>query len=471
MGSIMPVNYLKYPRLSEGNSATIFRLGYAMNLRFFRLEEQGATARTEIAAGATTFLTLSYIIFVNPHILGAAGMDTGAVFVATCLASAIACLAMGLYANYPFALAPGMGINAYFTYDVVMGMGLPWQTALGAVFLAGVLFLLLTLSQARQWIIDSIPKSQKMAISAGVGLFLVLIALENAGIIAASTETLVTLGDLGAPAVLLAVAGFLVMAALDSRGVPGAILAAILGVTVAGIALGVTQPPPDGLQDGFGSGFRGVFSMPPSLAPTAMEMDIPGAFDVGLAAVVLAFLFVLIFDATGSLIGLANRARFLDEHGNLPRMRQALMVDSAATLVSSALGTSPTTVYIESATGIKAGGRTGLTAVTVGGLFLLALFLSPLAETIPVYATAPALLFVGCMMVHALTEVDWDDVTEYAPAVITATAMPLTFSITGGIGFGFIAYAAIKILSGRRQEASPAMIVLAAAFVLKFAFL
>ncbi len=434
-----------------------------MDLSFFQLQEHATTVRTEITAGVTTFLTLSYIIFVNPHILGAAGMNPGAVFVATCLASGLACLAMGLYVNYPFALAPGMGINAYFTYDVVLGMGIPWQTALGAVFLAGVLFLLLTLSQARQWIIDSIPKSQKMAISAGIGLFLILIALHNAGVIAANKETLVTLGDLGQPGVLLAVAGFLVMAALDSRGVPGAILIAILGVTVAGIVLGVTQTPPDG--------WGGIFSIPPSLTPTALEVDIVSAFDMGLSAVVLAFLFVLMFDATGSLIGLASRAGLLDQQGNLPRMRQALVVDSAATLVSSALGTSPTTVYIESATGIKAGGRTGLTAITVGGLFIAALFLLPLAETIPLYATAPALLFVGCMMVHALTDMDWDDVTEYAPAVITATAMPLTFSITGGIGFGFIAYAAIKILSGRRQEASPAMIVLAAAFVLKFAFL
>ncbi|MBL6935035.1 MAG: NCS2 family permease [Alphaproteobacteria bacterium] len=433
-----------------------------MDLSFFRLAEHGTTVRTEITAGATTFLTLSYIIFVNPHILGAAGMDPGAVFVATCLASGLACLAMGLYANYPFALAPGMGINAYFTYDVVLGMGIPWQTALGAVFLAGFLFLLLTLSQARQWIIDSIPKSQKMAISAGIGLFLILIALENAGIIAASKDTLVTLGDLGAPGVLLAVAGFLVMVALDGRGVPGSILIAILGVTVAGIVLGVTPT-----HVGLGS----VVSMPPSLAPTALEMDIPGAFHIGLAAVVLAFLFVLMFDATGSLIGLANRAGLLDERGNLPRMRQALVVDSAATLVSSALGTSPTTVYIESATGIKAGGRTGLTAVVVAGLFIAALFLSPLAETIPVYATAPALLFVGCMMAHAFTDMGWDDVSEYVPAVITATAMPLTFSITGGIGFGFIAYTAIKILSGRAQEASPAMTLLAVAFLLKFAFL
>ncbi len=433
-----------------------------MNFSFFRLAEHGSTVRTEVTAGATTFLTLSYIIFVNPHILGAAGMDPGAVFVATCLASGLACLAMGLYANYPFALAPGMGINAYFTYDVVLGMGVPWQTALGAVFLAGFLFLLLTLSQARQWIIDSIPKSQKMAISAGIGLFLILIALENAGVIAASKDTLVTLGDLGQPGVLLAVAGFLVMVALDGRGVPGSILIAILGVTVAGIAWGVTPTH---------VGFGGILSLPPSLAPTALEMDIPGAFHIGLSAVVLAFLFVLMFDATGSLIGLANRAGLLDERGNLPRMRQALVVDSAATLVSSALGTSPTTVYIESATGIKAGGRTGLTAVVVAGLFIAALFLSPLAETIPVYATAPALLFVGCMMAHTFTDMGWDDVSEYVPAVITATAMPLTFSITGGIGFGFIAYTAIKILSGRAQEASPAMTLLAVAFLLKFAFL
>ena len=426
--------------------------------KLFRLKETGTDIRTEMLAGLTTFLTLSYIIFVNPHILTDAGMDRGAVFVATCVASAIACLMMALYANYPFALAPGMGINAYFTYDVVIGSGVNWQVALGAVFLAGLLFLALTLSHLREKIITSIPRSQKMAISAGIGFFLVIIALQNAGMITADKITMVKLGDLAAPSALLAVAGFVLMVALESRRIAGGILIAILAVTIAGIMFDISPA-------------KGIFSIPPSLAPTFFQMDIAGAFDATLIVVILAFLFVLMFDATGSMIGLGNRAGFLDHEGNLPRMREALVTDSAASVVSAALGTSPTTVYIESATGIKAGGRTGLTAMVVAALMVLALFLSPLAQTVPIYATAPALLFVGCLMARSLTEIDWEDVTEYVPAVITALAMPLTFSITSGIGFGFISYVAIKLIAGKRHQISLMMAVLAAAFVLKFAYL
>ncbi len=426
--------------------------------KLFRLKENGTDIRTEMLAGLTTFLTLSYIIFVNPHILTDAGMDRGAVFVATCVASAIACLMMALYANYPFALAPGMGINAYFTYDVVIGSGVNWQVALGAVFLAGLLFLALTLSHLREKIITSIPRSQKMAISAGIGFFLVIIALQNAGMITADKITMVKLGDLAAPSALLAVAGFVLMVALESRRIAGGILIAILAVTIAGIMFDISPA-------------KGIFSIPPSLAPTFFQMDIAGAFDATLIVVILAFLFVLMFDATGSMIGLGNRAGFLDHEGNLPRMREALVTDSAASVVSAALGTSPTTVYIESATGIKAGGRTGLTAMVVAALMVLALFLSPLAQTVPIYATAPALLFVGCLMARSLTEIDWEDVTEYVPAVITALAMPLTFSITSGIGFGFISYVAIKLIAGKRHQISLMMAVLAAAFVLKFAYL
>ena len=426
--------------------------------KLFQLKENGTDIRTEILAGFTTFLTLSYIIFVNPHILADAGMDSGAIFVATCLTSAIACLIMALYANYPFALAPGMGINAYFTYDVVIGAGVNWQVALGAVFIAGLLFVALTLSHLREKIITSIPRSQKMAISAGIGFFLIIIALQNAGMITADKITMVKLGDLAAPGVLLAVAGFVLMVGLESRRITGGILIALLAIPIAGIMLDITPA-------------QGIFSMPPSLAPTFFQMDIAGAFDTTLIVIILAFLFVLMFDATGSLIGLGNRAGFLDKEGNLPRMRQALVTDSAASVVSAALGTSPTTVYIESATGIKAGGRTGLTALVVAALMVLALFLSPLAETVPIYATAPALLFVGCLMARSLTEIDWEDVTEYVPAIITALAMPLTFSITSGIGFGFIAYVAIKLIAGKRAQVSLMMAILAAAFVFKFAYL
>ncbi len=429
-------------------------MGQALN-SFFKLSENGTTVRTELLAGVTTFLTMVYIVFVNPSILQAAGMDQGAVFVATCVAAAVGTLIMGIYANYPVALAPGMGLNAYFTYGVVLGMGHTWQVALGAVFVSGLLFLVLSLLPVRSWIVNSIPKSLKMAISAGIGLFLAIIALKNAGLVVDHPATLVTLGDVTSTPALLASAGFLVTAALSARRVPGAIIIGILGVTGAGVALGISPA-------------QGVFSLPPSVAPTFLQMDIAGALEVGLITIIFAFLFVDLFDTAGTLVGLAHRAGMLDEHGRLPRLRQALLADSTASVVGAAMGTSTTTSYIESAAGVNAGGRTGLTAVTVAVLFLLCLFVSPLAATIPPYATAPALMFVACLMVRGLAEIDWDDVTEVAPAVVTAVSMPLTFSIATGIGLGFIAYAGIKILTGRASEAGTAVIVLAVAFIVKF---
>jgi len=426
--------------------------------QLFKLSENETTVRTEVMAGLTTFLTLAYIVFVNPSILAESGMDRGAVFVATCLAAAIGTAIMGLYANYPIALAPGMGLNAYFTYGVVLGMGHTWQVALGAVFLSGILFLILSVLPVREWIINSIPRSLKIAISAGIGLFLAIIALKNAGIVIDHPATLVTMGDLAKPEPVLAVIGFFSIAVLTARGVPGSIIISILGVTVIGAALGITEN-------------QGVVSMPPSVAPTFAQMDIAGALEIGLITIVFAFLFVDLFDTAGTLVGLAHRAGMLDERGRLPRLKKALVADSTATIAGAALGTSTTTSYIESAAGINAGGRTGLTAMTVAVLFLACLFLSPLAGTIPAYATAPALLFVACLMVRGLAEIDWDDITDVAPAVIAAIAMPLTFSIASGIGFGFITYVAVKVLSGRHQEVGPAIYVLAAAFVLKFALL
>ncbi|EKE78103.1 NCS2 family permease [Oceanibaculum indicum] len=424
--------------------------------RYFRLSAHGTTVRTEILAGITTFLTMAYIIFVNPAILSDAGMDFGAVFVATCLAAAIGTAIMGLYANYPIALAPGMGLNAYFTYGVVLGMGHTWQVALGAVFLSGVLFIILTILPVREWVINAIPRSLKMAISAGIGLFLGIIALKNAGVVVDHPATLVTLGALSSPPVLLAAAGFILMVALDAKRVPGAIIIAILATTMAGVLLGVTE-------------FKGIASLPPDPSPTFLQLDIAGALQVGLLAVVFAFFFVDLFDTAGTLVGVAHRAGLLDAEGRLPRLKQALMADSVATVAGSTLGTSTTTSYIESAAGIKAGGRTGLTAVTVAVLFLASLFLSPLAGTVPAYATAPALLFVACLMTRGLAELDWEDVTEYVPGVVAALAMPLTFSIAHGIAFGFITYAAIKLLSGRAGEASVMVYILAALFVVKFA--
>ena len=425
--------------------------------KLFRLDENRTTIRIEIIAGATTYLTMAYIVFVNPLILSAAGMDRGAVFVATCIASAFATLLMALFANYPLALAPGMGMNAYFTYTVVKGLHFSWQVALGAVFISGVLFLILSLTRIRAWIVDAIPLSQKMAISAGIGLFLGIIALKEAGVIAASPDTLVTLGDLKSPATLLACAGFILMVALDRLAVPGAIIIAILVTALAGILLGVSP-------------FAGVVDTPPSLAPTFLQLDLRGAFDIGIATVVFVFLFVDLFDNTGTLVGVAHRAGLLDEHGKLPRIGRVFIADSLAAMAGAVLGTSTVTSYIESAAGVKAGGRTGLVGITVAALFLLTLFFAPLAGSIPAYATAPALLFVACLMARGLAELDWDDVTEYAPAVVAALAMPLTFSIANGIAFGFIAYAAVKLLSGRFAEAGPSMLILAALFIVKYAF-
>ena len=426
--------------------------------RHFELSKHGTTVRTEVLAGVTTFMTMAYIIFVNPTILADAGMDKGAVFVATCLAAAFGSALMGLWANYPVALAPGMGLNAYFTYGVVKGMGHTWETALGAVFLSGVLFLIVSVTHLREWVINSIPKSLKLAIAAGIGLFLAIIGLKAAGIIAAHPATLVTLGNLKAPAAGLAVLGFVVMAALDARKVPGAILIGILATAIAGMALGQAS-------------FGGVVSLPPSIAPVFLKMDVMKALEIGLIAIVFTFFFVDVFDNTGTLVGVAHKAGLLNPDGTLPRANRALTADSVAAMAGAAIGTSTTTSYIESAAGVNAGGRTGLVAVTVAVLFLAALFFAPLAGSIPAFATAPALVYVACLMMGAVRDIDFDDATEYVPAVITIAAMPLTFSIAHGIAFGFIAYAAIKLLSGRVSQISAAVAILAVIFVAKFALL
>lgn len=426
--------------------------------RYFKIAERGSTVRTEILAGCTTFLTMAYIVFVNPAILADTGMDRGAVFVATCIASAIATAIMALYANYPLALAPGMGLNAYFAYGVVLGLGYTWQVALGAVFLSGVIFLILSVLPVREYIINSIPHALKMAISAGIGLFLGIIALKNAGIVIDHPATLVTLGDLTTPGAILACVGFVVMVALEQRRVPGAIIVTILLVTALGVVLGVTEP-------------GGIVSLPPSLAPTFLQLDIAGALEVGFLTIVFAFLFVDLFDNAGTLVGVAHRAGLLDKDGRLPGVGRVLISDAGAPMIGAVLGTSTVTSYVESAAGVKVGGRTGLTALVVALLFLAALFFAPLAGTVPAYATAPALFYVACLMTRGLTEIDWEDATEYAPAVVTAVTMPLTFSIANGIALGFITYAAIKLLSGRYRDISPAVAILAIAFVAKFAFI
>ena len=426
--------------------------------RLFGLAERGTDVRTEVTAGATTFLTMAYIAFVNPQILSDAGMPFDAVFVATCLAAAFSTLVMGLYANYPIALAPGMGLNAFFAYGVVLGMGHSWEVALGTVFVSGVLFLILSVLPVRRWVIEAIPQGLKLAIAAGIGLFLGIIALRNAGIIQASEATLVTVGELTAPGPVLSLLGFCAIVALAARRVPGAALIGMLGVAVAGLVLGVTE-------------WQGIASLPPDPTPTLLALDIAGALQAGMIAVILTFLIVDLFDTTGTLIGVAHQARLLDDRGQLPRMRQALIADSTGTVGGALLGTSPVTSYIESAAGTSAGGRTGLTAVVVAALFLACLFFAPLAGSIPPYATAAAILYVACLMARPLVDVDWSDVTESAAAIMTVIAIPLTFSIADGIGLGFLTYVLIKVMAGRRQECSPTLVAVALLFAVKFAWL
>ncbi|MFK2914741.1 NCS2 family permease [Pseudomonas sp. 3HC3] len=422
--------------------------------RLFQLRAHNTNVRTEILAGVTTFLAMAYILFVNPSILGETGMDKGAIFVATCLAAAIGSATMGLIANYPIALAPGMGLNAFFTYTVVLHMGHTWQVALGAVFLSAVMFFLLSIFRIREWIVNSIPLPLRSAIAAGIGLFLALIALHNAGIVVDNPATLVGMGDLKQPSVILATLGFFLIVGLESLKVRGAVLIGILAVTVASIAMGVTP-------------FGGIVSMPPSLAPTFLQLDIAGALDVGLISVIFAFLFVDLFDNSGTLIAVAKRAGLMGKDGYMPKMGRALIADSTAAMAGSLLGTSTTTSYIESAAGVSAGGRTGLTAIVVAVLFLLALFFAPLAGSVPAFATAPALLFVAVLMASGLAEINWDDVTEAAPVVVTALAMPLTYSIANGIAFGFIAWTAVKLISGRHRDLNPALVILSILFVIK----
>jgi AGZA family xanthine/uracil permease-like MFS transporter len=424
--------------------------------KYFKLKENGTDIRTEFIAGVTTFLTMVYIVFVNPTILANAGMDKGAVFVATCIAAAVSTLVMAFYANYPIALAPGMGLNAFFAFAVVLGMKFTWQQALAAVFCSGVLFFLLSIFRLREYIINAIPKNLKLAIAAGVGLFLGIIALEQAGIVVAHPATLVTLGSLKVWPAVLCLLGFVLIVSLNSRNILGGTLIGILIVTLIGIPLGVSH-------------YSGIVSAPPSLSPTFLQLDFSRVMEGSFLIVVLTFLFIDVFDNAGTLIGVTHKAKLLDKDGNLPRMKEALISDSFAAMFGSLIGTSTTTSYIESAAGVSAGGRTGLTAAFVALFFLLALFFAPLAGMIPAYASAAALLYVACVMTQSLADISWDDITEYAPAVVAAVTMPLTYSIATGIGLGFITYAGAKIISGKISEAKPAVIVLALIFALKFA--
>lgn len=423
--------------------------------RLFKLSENKTTFRTEILAGVTTFLTMCYIIIVNPMILSETGMDHGAVFVATCLAAAIGCLVMGIVANYPIALAPGMGLNAYFTYSVCLGMGVPWQTALAAVFVSGIIFIAISMFKIREAIVNAIPMSLKLAIGGGIGLFLALIALKNAGVIVDNPATLVGLGDLKQPSVLLALLGFLMVVVMHHFKVRGAIIISILVLTAISTALGLSE-------------FKGVVGEIPSIAPTFMQMDFEGLFTASLIGVIFVFFLVDLFDSTGTLVGVSHRAGLLQD-GKLPRLKKALFADSSAIVAGAALGTSSTTPYIESSAGVAAGGRTGLTAVIVGLLFIACLFLAPLAQSVPGFATAPALLFVGVLMIQGIVHIDWDDITEAVPAFLTVVFMPFTYSIADGIAMGFISYALIKLLTGKAKSVPYMVWIIAALWALKFA--
>ena len=445
----------KRTQASRKAGATTSAPASALLDRYFGLSGQGTDVRTEFVAGITTFLTMVYIVFVNPIILGKTGMDQGAVFVATCLAAAVSTLVMAFYANYPIALAPGMGINAFFAFTVVLAYNYTWQQALAAVFCSGVLFFLISVFPIRQYVIDAIPQNLKLAVSAGVGLFLGIIALEEAKVIVDHPATLVTLGDLTKPIPALMLLGFVLIAGLNYRRMLGGTLIGILVVTAIGLPFGLSQ-------------FNGVVSVPPSIAPTFLQLDFSRISELTFLIVVFSILFVDVFDNAGTLIGVTHRTGLMKD-GKLARMKQALISDSFAAMFGALIGTSTTTSYIESAAGVSAGGRTGLTAAFVGLFFLLALFFAPLAGMVPAYASAAALLYVACVMTRGLAEIDWEDVTEYAPAVVTAITMPLTYSIATGIGLGFISYALVKIVSGKMREASPAVIVPAILFAAKFA--
>lgn len=432
--------------------------GQGMLERVFKLREHGTTARTEVIAGFTTFLTMVYIVFVNPQILGVAGMDTSAVFVTTCLIAAFGSIMMGLFANLPVALAPAMGLNAFFAFVVVQAMGLPWQVGMGAIFWGAIGLLLLTIFRVRYWMIANIPVSLRVGITSGIGLFIGMMGLKNAGVIVANPETLVSIGNLTSHSVLLGILGFFIIAILASRNIHAAVLVSIVVTTLLGWMLGDVH-------------YNVIVSAPPSVMSVVGHVDLAGSFNLGLAGVIFSFMLVNLFDSSGTLIGVTDKAGLADEKGKFPRMKQALYVDSISSVTGSFIGTSSVTAYIESSSGVSVGGRTGLTAVVVGLLFLLVIFLSPLAGMVPGYAAAGALIYVGVLMTSSLARVNWQDLTESVPAFITAVMMPFSFSITEGIALGFISYCVMKIGTGRLRDLSPCVIIVALLFILKIVFI
>ena len=424
----------------------------------FKLNESGTNIKREILAGFTTFITMSYIIFVNPQIMSTTGMDFGAVFVGTCLAASIACFIMGFVANWPVGLAPGMGLNAFFTYSVVGEMGYPWETALGAVFLSGILFFIMSVTPLRKWMIDSIPTNLRIAMASGVGFFIGFIGLKNGGIIISNDATFLSLGDFSNIETLLSALGFLLIAILTIRNVKGSIIISILLITLISLTSGLVE-------------FNGVISYPPSLSPVFLKLDIIGAIDITMISIIASFLFVNLFDTTGTLFGVATRANFIDEKGNISNLDKALKCDSSTSIIGTFFGCAPVTSYVESSSGIEAGGRTGLTAITIGFLFLFSIFLSPLASIVPSYATSGALIYVSFLILSGIQKLDWTDISELIPSLIIIVMIPLTFSIADGISLGFIAFIVMKIASGNIKSISSGSWFLTIIFVSKFIFL
>ncbi|MEJ8552738.1 NCS2 family permease [Tepidibacter sp. Z1-5] len=428
--------------------------------KLFKLSEHGTTVKKEVLAGITTFMTMAYILVVNPMILGDAGMDKGAVFMATALASVIATFVMAFLANYPMALAPGMGLNAFFAYGVVLGMGYSWQFALAAVFIEGIIFILLTFFNVREKIINAIPQTLKNAVTAGIGLFIAFIGLVGVGFIEAGGAIL-KLGNLRSPLALLAIFGIILTSVLLSKNVKGAFLIGMIGTSIIGMITGIVAAP------------KQLIDAPPSLSPIFMAFrHIPSSeiFSMDMVVVVFTFLFVDLFDTIGCLVGLASKADMLDENGNLPRAKQALFADAVGTTAGAMLGTSTVTVFVESASGIAEGGRTGLTAFTTGVLFLVSTLFAPIFTSIPTQATAPVLILVGVMMASSLLKIDFNDFTEAIPAFLTVIMMPLAYSIAEGLVFGIVSYTAIKLLTGKKHEIQPTLYVLSLLFILKYGF-
>ena len=424
----------------------------------FKLQDNHTTIKKEFLAGFTTFITMAYIIFVNPQMMAESGMDQGAIFVGTCLAAAVACFVMGFFANWPIGLAPGMGLNAFFTYTVVGEMGYSWEIALGAVFLAGILFFIMSVTKLRSWMIDSIPLNLRIAMGAGVGLFIGLIGLKNGGIIVSNQVTLLSLGDFTKLETLLAAIGFLIIAILSVRKIPGAIIIGILTTTCVALFLGLIQ-------------YNGLVSYPPEIAPTFLKLDILGALNLGMLTVIMSFLFVNLFDTTGTLLGVATRANLIDIDGKTNNLDKALKADSSASIFGTFFGCSPVTSYVESSAGVEAGGRTGLTAVVVGILFIVAMFLSPLASIIPPYATAGALIYVAILMLGGMEKLNWSHASELLPALVILVMIPLTFSIADGIALGFLTYVSLKLFIGEFKDISSGAWFLTAIFISKFIFL